>query len=211
MNVALMRYLRPHHALLLSCALASLSCTETKGSQLTLQVGPGQTIQFEPKSAFAHYFELRGEPDVLRLFMASYEMGCQEYKSPEPGDVFVSVTVTVPEGEKLKLGNAMWEGLSLPTADTLLPGEKVVEEAPRPQVSALPFVRLAEEGRSLPPGGHLKLNEFQRSPHGLIRGELAFRDGGEGQAATAALLGEFEMRLCHLELDPARVEKSPEK
>ena len=69
---------------------------------------------------------------------------------------------------------------------------------------ALPFVRLAQDARALPPGGTLKLTKLERQPFGQVEGELQFRDGSEGDASTAALMGEFSVRLCHISLDSAR-------
>ncbi len=178
------------------CALVA-SCGPPPEPSITLQVGPNQVLSFEPRAAFAHYYELPGHEDVLRIVLASYPVSCQRFLPPGPGEVYVSVTVFAPPTTTIEPGAYPWQGL--PSDDE--------EEDAEPQAKALPFVRLAQEGRTLPPGGLLKINAFKKEPLGLLEGQLAFRDGGDQQASTAALMGDFSLRLCHGDFDPARAAK----
>lgn len=174
-----------------------LGCNGEKKDEITLQVGPEQVIRFPVESGFAHYYELPNGGDVLRIVLASYEVGCTDYISPGPGQVFVTVTLKVPANHTLEPGEFEWKGLSVEDAEE-------EEESPPPVVSPLPFVRLAEDARALPPGGVIKLREFHPERFGIVSGELAFRDAEAGQAASTALMGSFEVRLCHTDLDPGR-------
>lgn len=214
---------------LMATALLLSGCKKKEEQPFTLQVGPDQIIRFEAKSAFAHYYELNGEDDVLRIILASYELGCQDYLPPQPGQALLTITVKVPPHETLVTGRYLWEGI--PEA----PKEPLEGEAPAPPAAkeadagptsadqeasnkegeeepavppapgyAMPFVRLAEDARPLPPGGSLRLTSFERKPFGLVEGELQFRDGGDGEASTTALMGPFSVRLCQISLDPAR-------
>lgn len=172
-------------------------CGGDKKDEITLQVGPEQVLRFPVESGFAHYYELPSGGDVLRIVLASFEVGCTDYVSPGPGQVFVTITLKVPPNQTLQPGEFEWKGLT-----TEEPKEG--EEPPPPVVSPLPFVRLAEDARALPPGGVIKLREFHPERFGVVAGELAFRDAEAGQAANTALMGSFEVRLCHAELDPGR-------
>lgn len=191
------------------CLLASLvstGCDQEEKDEITLQVGPEEVIRFEVTSGFAHYYELPGQDDILRIILASYPLSCETYRPPNPGDVFITVTVRAPSPQLIEPGKFPWEGLEFEESSGEL--ENKNEEA-TPGASALPFVRLAEDARSLPPGGELNLTKFEPETFGLVEGELAFRDAETGQAANTALMGHFAVRLCHLGLDPAR--RAPEK
>lgn len=209
----------------IATALLLGSCKGKAEQPFTLQVGPDQIIRFEAKSAFAHYYELNGEDDILRIILASYELGCQEYLAPKPGEALLTVTVRVPQHENLVTGGYLWEGIP-EEPEELLEGEAPAKKEPTSEDSddaaigdettdessavpivpgyAMPFVRLAEDARPLPPGGSLRLTSFERKPFGLVEGELHFRDGGDGDASTTALMGPFSVRLCQFSLDPAR-------
>lgn len=188
-------------ALVLSAmALIGFSCTGCKNEmvdELTLQVGPDDVIRFRPQSGFAHYFEMPGGEDVLRIFLASYELGCQEFRPPGVGDVFVAITLRAPPDKMLMAGKYPWEGF----VDPKEIGDSDVEA---PGLQSLPFVRLAEDARPLPPGGELVLKQLEAETLGLVQGELAFRDADVGQAATTALIGSFSVRLCQVDLDESR-------
>jgi hypothetical protein len=189
--------------LLLAGTTVLLGCKEKHVDEVTLQVGPDQLIRFTPKSGFAHYFEIPGRQDILRIFLASYEVGCQDYKPPEPGEVFVVVTVQAPPSTTIEPGKFEWLGLSA------LDAENDDQEDVAPQATALPLVRLAEDSRPLPPGGALILKKLETEAFGLVEGELAFRDASLGEAAKTALIGSFSVRLCQLELDETRRNPSP--
>jgi hypothetical protein len=186
-----------HLACLVTLLWTLCGCDEDHKDQITLQVGHEQAITFEVHSGFAHYYELPGHGDMLRIILASYEIGCMEYRSPEPGEVFVAVTVRVPPNETLAPGTFEWKGVVIDEAE-----DKDEEESP--VTDALPFVRLAQAARALPPGGQLKLRKFAPERFGLVQGQLAFRDAETGQVASTALLGDFSVRICHADLDPAR-------
>lgn len=186
-----------HFACLAVFGVFLAGCEQEHRDQITLQVGRDQAIPFEVESGFAHYFELPGHGDVLRIILASYELDCMEYRSPEAGDVFVAITVRVPPNETLDPGTFEWKGIVVDEEDD-------EDERAAPVTDALPFVRLGEDARALPPGGHLKLRKFSPERFGLVQGQLAFRDAGAGQVASTALLGDFSVRICHAALDPAR-------
>jgi len=179
-----------------------LGCSSPEAPPITLQVGPDRILHFSPKSAYAQYFELPGEGDLLRIILASYPVPCKTYVPPGKGDVYVTVTLHSEPGKPLTGREFSWEGLPVAYFSDLRPAPSPAE-APSPNW-ALPYVRLAQESRPLPPGGHVKLARFSREPFGVVEGEFKFSDAGDGEAATAALLGSFRVQLCHVELDPAR-------
>lgn len=184
-------------------ALSLFACERTKDQEITLQVGPEEIHRFGANSGFAHYYELPGQDDLLRIVLASYPLGCDEYEPPDPGQVFITVTLRVPSQKTIEPGKYPWKGLDPQVPDPEAepaPGEP---NAP-PEPSALPFVRLSQDARPLPAGGELVLTKFEPETFGLVEGELSFRDADTGQAATAALLGRFSVRLCHLSLDATR-------
>lgn len=187
-------------------AFCAASCNRSSEQEITLQVGPEEIHRFGASSGFAHYYELPGEDDILRIVLASYPLGCEEYEPPEPGEVFITVTLRVPPQKTLEPGEYTWKGMKTgdsakdADADT---GPAPAEDAP-PEPSALPFVRLAKDARALPAGGGLTLTKFEPETFGVVEGELRFRDADTGQAASTALLGHFSVRLCHLSLDETR-------
>jgi hypothetical protein len=186
--------------LLCGAAFLSFSCLGCKNElvdEVTLQVGPDEIIRFRPQSGFAHYFEMPGGEDVLRIFLASYDLSCQEFRAPGVGDVLVAVTLRAPASRALVPERYPWNGL-------VDPEEASDDEAEPPGLQSLPFVRLAEDARPLPPGGELVLKKLEAEPLGLVEGELAFRDADVGEAATTALIGSFSVRLCQVGLDEAR-------
>lgn len=189
--------------LLLALGPCFVSCQHKHIDEVTLQVGPEQVIRFVPKSAFAHYFEIPGRPDVLRIYLASYDVGCQAYKPPQPGEVFIAVTIeSLPDGT-IEEGEYLWPGM--PAMD-----DDQTKKENAPQASAMPFVRLSKESRALPAGGGMTLKKLEAEPFGLVEGEFSFRDASLGEAAKTALIGSFSLRLCQLNLDEARRSPSPE-
>jgi hypothetical protein len=106
-----------------------------------------------------------------------------------------------------------WEGLPVAFLSGMQPAADAAPARAAQALSpqwALPYVRLAQEGRPLPPGGQVKIAKFSREPFGVVEGEFKFSDAGDGEAATAALLGSFRVQLCHVELDSTRVTPSPD-
>ncbi len=185
--------------------LGLLGCKGREETQLSLQLGPERIIGFEAKSGFAHYYELPGEDDVLRIVLASYSIGCHAFTPPGPGEVFIAITVRVPGDRTLSVGRYPWPGIQLEPNDE---EDEVLEES---STIALPFVRLAGEARALPPGGELRLTQFEPEPFGEVKGELAFRNASVNEPASVALLGKFSVRLCKLQKDPARAAPSQKK
>lgn len=200
MGDTLRRSSRFRHLLLTLSALSSLGCNKATDPEITLQVGPLEGHRFGANSGFAHYYELPGQDDILRIVLASYPLGCDEYQPPDPGEVFITVTLRVPPPKAIEPGDYPWKGLT-PARDE---GETATEEEAPPEPSALPFVRLAEDARALPAGGFLTLTKFEPETFGVVEGELRFRDADSGQAASTALFGHFSVRLCHLSLDETR-------
>lgn len=181
-------------ATLLGLCGALLSCQSQKAAPLSLQVGPDQTIVFEPVSSFAHYYELPGHGDLLRIVFANYQVGCESYSPPAEGQVYIAVRVQTSSSAALEEGEYPWAGNSSDEKDP--PGPR-----------AMPYVRLEKEGRVLPAGGGLKITTLEKSAMGRVAGVLGFRDGGAGEAPTASLVGAFSVRLCHADLDPTRAKQ----
>ena len=180
-------------ALLVATALA---CGGSAPAKIDVFLGSGVGRAFVPVSALARYVELAGEPDRLTLVLASYEVGCDRFVPPPAGEVFVTVTVQAPPGAGLKPGDYPWPG-----------SVEAVQAAEVPL--ALPFVRLASEGRALPGGGLLKLETLEAALHGQVRGALVFQDGADGGAPTFRLSGPFSARICRVVLDPTRRQNQP--
>ena len=182
--------------LLLLTVSVGLACEPSGVPKIDVLLGSGVARTFVPVSALARYVELAGEPDRLSLVLASYEVGCDRFSNPPPGELFVSITVQAPPGVGLKPGDYPWPGL----VDGVLAAESPV---------ALPFVRLEAEGRALPGGGLLKLETLEPSVHGLVRGALLFQDGSEGGTPSFRLVGPFSARVCRAVLDPTRQQNQP--
>lgn len=199
--------------LLLSVGAWLLSgCSGEERDLLTVQVGPDQVYRFEPEAAFAHYFELPSRRDVLRIVVASYPVSCTKFRPPSRGDVFITVTLTGEEGRPLGAGKYLY------TAEAALEDgdvqEAKTEEKSEGKARALPFVRLSEDARALPPGGFVTVTDFTPEPAGIVSGEFAFRDESGGAATDAsmtALLGKFRVKLCQLVRDPSRQLPDPAK
>lgn len=184
--------------------VALTSCSRARQPEITLQVGPDQILHFSPVSAYAQYFELPGQGDLLRIVLASYAVPCKTYLPPSKGEVYVAVTLHVDDGQPISGTEFGWDG----TVPSFAPLHPVVAGSAEPTTGAsnwaLPYVRLANEGRPLPPGGKVKISAFAREAFGIVEGDFQFSDAGDGEAATAALLGAFRVQLCHVELDPNR-------
>jgi hypothetical protein len=186
----------PSALVVLPLVLSGLGCDDSGAPKIDVLLGAGAARTFVPVSALARYVELAGEPDRLSIVLASYEVGCDRFENPPPGEIFVSVTVEAPPGVGLKAGDFPWPGL----VDGVLGAETPV---------AFPFVRLATEGRALPGGGLLKLDTLEPALHGQVRGALLFQDGSEGGAPTFRLVGPFSARICRAVLDPTRRQNQP--
>lgn len=203
MGMTLRSHRRLGRLIIVGGAFVALSCQKQTEHEITLQVGPEQIHRFGANSGFAHYYELADQGDVLRIVLASYPLGCGQYEPPKPGEVFITVTLRVPPPKTIEPGKYAWIGLPSQASESDSPAAPD-EQNSASEPSALPFVRLAEDARTLPPGGQLTLSKFEPETFGLVEGELAFRDADTGQAANTALLGRFSVRLCHISLDATR-------
>lgn len=205
---ARLSWLRRPSTILPLLGTLAIGCQPQTKHDLTLQVGPDRIIRFAPVAGFAQYFEIPGQDDRLRIVLASYDVGCNSFVPPDQGQVYVSVTVQAHAGESLIGRKIPWEGTKQPldVIEVAPAGDNQEHDKDKDPVQAyaLPFVRLARDARALPPGGHIEIRKFDREPYGTIEGEFEFSDAGEGEAATAALLGSFRVQLCHVELDEAR-------
>lgn len=172
------------------------SCHSPPPAKIDVLLGSGAGRAFVPVSALARYVELAGEPDRLTVVLASYEVGCDRFENPPGGEIFVTVTAQAPPGVGLRPGDYPWPG-----------SIEAVQAAEAPL--ALPFVRLASEGRALPAGGALKLETLEPALHGQVRGSLLFQDGQDGGAPTFRLAGAFTARICRAVLDPTRRQNQP--
>jgi len=180
----------------LTLALWLTGCGESATPKIDVLLGGGVGRAFAPVSALARYVELAGEPDRLTVVLASYEVGCDHFDAPKEGELFVSVTVQAPPGIGLKPGDYPWPG-----------SVEALQAAEGPL--ALPFVRLAKEGRALPGGGLMKLELLEPVTHGQVRGALLFQDSSDGGAPTVRLAGPFSARICRAVLDPTRRQNQP--
>jgi hypothetical protein len=157
---------------------------------------PSGTFRFVPESAFAEYVELKGQPDQLRITLASYRTSCDSYVAPEVGQAMVSIVVKVPTGDTIKPGEYPWRGTDEDPVDVQSP-------------FSLPFVRLHNDARALASGGGLRLESMERRPHGKVVGSFAYQetDRDSEQAFTGmGLRGNFSLRLCRVLLDSARTQ-----
>jgi hypothetical protein len=162
-----------------------------------LELG-AERFQFVPESAFAEYWELPGEPDQLRITLASYKANCENYQGPAQGHALVTLTVRMPPGKSIGPGEYPWKGLPEDPGAAMEP-------------HVIPFVRLAREGRTLAPGGALQLKQLDRSLHGVVKADFVFssqaRAGDDvegGRAPSSGLRGSVSVRVCRLSLDPGR-------
>ena len=178
------------------CLLVSLGSSGCMGKarqdvpEIELQVGPTRTYRFAPRTALARYVEIPGKPDELKILIANYAIRCDGYIPPAAGEVLITATVRVPSGELIEPGE--------------YPRSVSHEEFQLGVRGALPFVRLDNEGRSLPGGGHLAIDTLQKVQNGLVAGEFLFQDGGAGQPTTSGLRGAFQAKLCQVSLDESR-------
>jgi hypothetical protein len=176
---------RIYSVLFVLSVLAS-GCRSQEAEEIELILGPEQVVRFQPRAAFAEYFELSGVSDQLRITLASYEADCRKLVPPPPHGVSITITVESPLGRPLGVGEYPY----------------TAEEPRLDQPRALPFIRLHEGAERLPAYGKLKLTGFEPDLHGLVRGELEFLNPEEGRGA--ALSGKFTVRLCRSVLDATR-------
>ncbi len=186
-------------------------CNEPPNQELSLQVGPDRILRFSPTSGFAQYFEVPGQGDLVRVVLSNYPLRCPVFEPPKPGQVYISITIRAETGQTIIGEKIPWNGIPaefLPQEDDALPRRSPVTETPK--VWALPMIRLFEDARPLPAGGYLTVSDLSREPYGVLEGEFHFSDAGEGEAASAALLGPFRVQFCHTELSPSRGDSDAE-
>jgi hypothetical protein len=154
-------------------------------STVELTVG-GNTERFEVRSAFAEYWELSGEADELRITLASYEASCTQFVPPPEGGIVATIQLLVPDDKRIATGDFPWAGV------------EAAGGSPRhPQTAyALPFARKGKVGKTLAPGGGLRLTELELRTHGHVGGLLAFQGSSEDPNAATRLTGPFRARLC---------------
>lgn len=174
------------------CWLLCAACQAESKPALELTVG-GETTRFETHTAFAEYWELSGQADELRITLASYPVSCDEFVPPPEGETVVTVSVLVPEGKRIELGDYPWTGVD------------GLGDAPRNPATpyALPFVRVAGRGFPLAPGGAIRVAELEPRVHGRVTGLLSFQGVSEDAAAATRLTGRFEAKLCRYSPLPA--------
>jgi len=175
-----------------ACVLVTLGCQAEPKPALELTVG-GETTRFEAHTALAEYWELAGQADELRITIASYPISCDVFVPPPEGEVVVTVSVLVPEGKRIALGDYPWTGLD------------AIREAPRNPAApyALPFVRIPGRGFPLAPGGAIRIAELEPKIHGRVTGLLSFQGVSEDATAATRLTGRFEAKLCRYSALPA--------
>lgn len=153
----------------------------------------GETSRFEIQTALAEYWELAGEADELRVTLASFPISCEKFTPPPEGQAIITVSVLVPEGKRLALGDYPWTGL-----------ESLGDTPRQPAVAyALPYVRVPGRGFALAPGGAVRVAEFEPRVHGRVAGLLSFQGVSDDAAAATRLSGRFEAKLCRYSPLPA--------
>lgn len=178
-------------AAVLCVLFAAASCQPEQRPSVELTVG-GKTSRYVTHTALAEYWELAGEADELRITLASYPISCERFTPPPEGEAVITISVLVPEGKRVALGDYPWPGLD------------AVREAPRQPATAyaLPYVRLPGRGFALAPGGAVRISEFEPRVHGRVAGLLSFQGVSDDAEAATRLSGRFEAKLCRVALLP---------
>jgi hypothetical protein len=171
---------------------ANAGCQQEQRASVELTVA-GETSRFEIQTALAEYWELAGEADELRVTLASFPISCEKFTPPPEGQAIITVSVLVPEGKRLALGDYPWTGL-----------ESLGDTPRQPAVAyALPYVRVPGRGFALAPGGAVRVAEFEPRVHGRVAGLLSFQGVSDDAAAATRLSGRFEAKLCRYSPLPA--------
>jgi hypothetical protein len=156
---------------------------------------PEERRSFQPKASLAEYVEFPGAGAELRVLLSSHELTCESLLPLSPDQVLVSLTFSVPAGQRLVPMVFPWsapatesqDGAGAPTAASAGP-------------TVLPFVRLGKQGRSIPPGGQAEITDLVLDPQGYVRGLLRFEQPGAAGVAATSLLGSFQARWCRVSL-----------
>jgi hypothetical protein len=154
---------------------------------------PEQRRSFQPKTSLAEYVELPGAGAELRVLLSSREIACDAPITLEPDQILVSLTFSVPPGQKLEKMAYNWAAA---TDSTQPEGAPATPSGP----TVLPFVRLGKAGYSLPPGGQAEITEITLDPQGYVRGLLRLEQPGSVGFPATSLLGSFSARWCRVAL-----------
>jgi hypothetical protein len=177
------------------CVLVALTlCGCRSESAPTVQVNlgslPEEQRSFQPRSALATYVEFPGAGAELRVMLSSHEMSCDSPVNLVDGQTLVSVTFSVPPGQKLEKGVYPWtvaESSATDAGTSALPGPSV-----------LPYVRLGKAGHAILPGGQAEITEMVLEPDGFVRGVLRLEQPGSAGKPATSILGSFNARWCRI-------------
>lgn len=154
---------------------------------------PSLRRSFQPKSSLAEYVELPGLGAELRVLLSSHEMTCDGPSHLLDDQVLVSLTFTVPNGQKLGKMAFVWP----------LPTEKNSGDEPRAApttATVMPFVRFGKVGHEIPPGGQVEITDVVLDPQGTVHGVLRLEQPGAQGVSASSILGSFSARWCRVSL-----------
>jgi len=154
------------------------------GLDLVLPEGVGRRVELVPRSAFAEYVELPDLRRELRITLANYELGCERYVPPGPGELLFVLTIATPEKEPIAVGTVPSGGAPAPDA------------GPLPRKTAFAVARQGDRGFDFPNGGSVELSSVDLSTSGRVNGVLALEFPGDGTRPAAGAHGKFEARMC---------------
>lgn len=152
---------------------------------------PAQRRSFQPKSSLAEYVELPGVGAELRVLLSSHEMTCDGPIHLLDDQILVSLTFTVPNGQKLSKMAFVWP---LPTE----PSKVDDPRAAATTATVMPFVRIGKVGHEVPPGGQVEITELVLDPQGTVRGLLRLEQPGAQGVSASSILGSFTARWCRV-------------
>lgn len=154
----------------------------------------GNLFRFTPRVAWAEYFELPGQPDQVKITLASYALKCGEFVNPAEGEMLVTFTLRAPAHESIQVEQYVWKGLT----------QEEFQDVETREV--IPFIRLAQEGQTLLPGGSFQLEHLDKAPHGRLVGHFSFapEEGKTDGFHPTTLRGTVKAQVCHASQDPNR-------
>lgn len=157
---------------------------------VNLGPGPEEQRSFQPKSALAEYVEFPGAGAELRVTLSSQPLTCDAPVNLEAGQIVVTLTFSVPPGQKLTKMSYPWAlpEAAVPDAGSSPPGAAQV----------LPFVRLGKAGRAILPGGQAEITEMGMELDGFVRGLLRLEQPGTAGRPATSILGSFSARWCRI-------------
>ncbi|MGC4063181.1 MAG: hypothetical protein QM784_00735 [Polyangiaceae bacterium] len=154
---------------------------------------PEEHRSFQPKASLAEYVEFPGAGAELRVLLSSHELTCENLLPLSPDQVLVSLTFSVPAGQRFVPMAFPW---TAPAAEVQDGAGVSTPIGP----AVLPFVRLGKHGRAIPPGGQAEITDLVLDPQGYVRGLLRFEQPGAAGIAATSLLGSFQARWCRVSL-----------